>query len=170
MMVEYHQENQKPVTQGGNEMIHRFERFSFAIAEINRCWHKITTDEMEEYGLKGSYSVYFTTLYRYPQGLTAVQLGELCGRDKADVSRTVAVLAKKQLIRRAADGAKVYRAPLMLTQEGRALAERINEKAMTAGDYASQGRSEEKRAVFHEALELITTNLQNMSKEGLPQK
>ena len=33
-------------------MIHRFERFSFAISEISHYWHKLTSDEMEKHGLK----------------------------------------------------------------------------------------------------------------------
>ena len=45
-------------------------------------------------------SVYFTTLYRHRQGITAVQLREICGRDKADVSRTMALLEQKGLVAR----------------------------------------------------------------------
>lgn len=151
-------------------MIDRFERFSFTIAEISRCWHKIATDAMEEYGLRGAYSVYFTTLYRFPEGLTAVQLGELCSRDKADVSRAVAVMEEQQLIRRSLTGGKAYRAPLILTDRGRELAAHINEKARAAVEYASRGLPAEKRIIFYEALELISHNLQTLSKEGLPKK
>ena len=79
-------------------MIHRFERFSYAISEISRCWHRIAGEEMGEYGMSGSSSVYFTTLYRYPEGVTAAQLGELCSRDKADVSRAMALLEKKGFV------------------------------------------------------------------------
>ena len=151
-------------------MIDRFQRFSFIITEIYRNWHKITTDEMEEFGLKGGYSVYFTTLYLHPEGLTAVQLGELCNRDKADVSRVLATLEKKQLIQKVSQERKVYRSPVVLTEAGRVLAEHINEKAQTAVEYASRGLPEEKRAISYEALELISNNLQILSKEGLPQK
>ena len=45
-------------------MIARFEKFSYAISELSRCWHKIAADEMKQYDLKGPYAVYFTTLYR----------------------------------------------------------------------------------------------------------
>lgn len=30
-------------------MVDRFERFSFAISEISRCWHKLAAEEMEKY-------------------------------------------------------------------------------------------------------------------------
>ena len=59
-------------------MIDRFERFSVMISEISRYWHKITTTEMEKYGLKGAHSIYLTTMARFPEGITAAQLCELC--------------------------------------------------------------------------------------------
>ena len=80
-------------------MVDRFERFSFAISEISRYWHKITADEMEKHGLKGPHSVYLTTMYRYPDGVTAPQLCELCGKDKSDVSRTMSLMEQKGLVR-----------------------------------------------------------------------
>ncbi len=149
-------------------MVQRFERFSYAISEISRCWHRIAGEEMGRYGLSGSSSVYFTTLYRCPEGITAAQLGELCSRDKADVSRTMAVLEKKGLVTRQDVDGKAYRALLKLTAEGNALAEQINQTAGAAVEHASRGLSEDKRQVFYEALELITCNLQKLSKDGIP--
>ena len=43
-------------------MIDRFERFSYAISEISRCWHRIAGEEMGKYDLKGPFSVYFTII------------------------------------------------------------------------------------------------------------
>lgn len=148
-------------------MVDRFERFSYAISEISRCWHRIAGEEMGKYDLKGAFSVYFTTLYRYPAGIAAAQLGELCSRDKADVSRAMALLEKKGFVTRQETEGKAYRAKLSLTETGMALAEQINQKAGAAVEYASRGLPAEKRVVFYEALELITANLQKLSKEGL---
>ena len=151
-------------------MIGRFERFSYAISEISRLWHRIAGEEMGKYGLKGAYSVYFTTLYRYPNGLTAAQLVDLCSRDKADVSRAMALLEGKGLVCRADPERKAYRAMLILTEEGRQIASHINTRAETAVELASFGLPEEKREIFYEALELITGNLQKLSRDGIPQK
>lgn len=148
-------------------MIDRFERFSYAISEISRCWHRIAGEEMGKYDLKGPFSVYFTTLYRYPEGITAAQLSEFCSRDKADVSRAMSLLESKGLVTRQELEGKAYRAKLRLTAQGLELAEHINQKASVAVEYASRGLPAEKRAVFYEALELITTNLQTLSREGL---
>lgn len=146
-------------------MVDRFERFSYAISEISRCWHKIAADEMEKYGLKGSHAIYLTTLYRYSQGITAAKLSELSGKDKADVSRMTAIMEKKGLIVK--EGSS-YRALLKLTPTGREAAEHVRGRASVAVENASRGLSDENRAIFYQALELITANLQNLCEEGLP--
>lgn len=146
-------------------MVDRFERFSFAISEISRCWHKIAADEMEKYGLKGSHAIYLATLYRYNQGITAAKLSELSGRDKADVSRMTAIMEKNGLIVK--EGSS-YRALLKLTPTGREAAEHVRGRASVAVENASRGLSDENRAIFYQALELITANLQNLCEEGLP--
>ena len=151
-------------------MIGRFERFSYSISEISRLWHRIAGEEMKKYDLKGSYSVYFTALYRFPEGLTAAQLVDLCSRDKADVSRAMALLESKGLVCRLDPDGKTYRAPLALTNQGREIAQHINARAKAAVELASHGLPDEKREIFYEALELITTNLQKLSRDGIPQK
>ena len=67
-------------------MTDRFERFSISISEISRYWHKLASEEMEKHGLRGPHSVYLLTMQSYPDGITAPQLCELCGKDKSDVS------------------------------------------------------------------------------------
>lgn len=151
-------------------MIGRFERFSYSISEISRLWHRIAGEEMKKYDLKGSYSVYFTTLYRFPAGLTAAQMVDLCSRDKADVSRAMSLLESKGLVCRIDPDGKTYRAPLALTNQGREIAQHINARAKAAVELASHGLPDEKREIFYEALELITTNLQKLSRDGIPQK
>lgn len=81
-------------------MVERFEKFSLAISEIFRCWHKIAAEEMEKRGLKGIHSIYLTTMLRFPEGLTAAKLAELCGRDKAEVSRSVSSMEKMGLLQK----------------------------------------------------------------------
>ncbi len=151
-------------------MIDRFERFSFSISEISRCWHRIANDVMSSHGLKGPYAVYFTALYRYNEGITAAQLGEICSRDKADVSRAMNQMMQLGLVEKCDSGARAYRSRLKLTEEGLRLAEDINHKAVLAVENASLGLSQEKRIIFYEVLELITGNLQKLSKTGLPEK
>ena len=144
-------------------MIDRFERFSVAIAEISRCWHKLATEEMKKYGLKGSHAIYLTTLCRHDDGLTAPQLCELCGKDKADVSRSVAKMAEIGLLERT--GANPYRAKLKLTEQGIAAAQAVRKTAEIIVDRVGGDLTPEKRAVFYEVLASVTLNLENLCKE-----
>ena len=150
-------------------MLNRFAKFSLSIAEIDRCWHKLAAEEMEKYELNSPHAVYLTALYdAAPEGITAAQLGELCGKNKADVSRMVGILEKKGLVQKVAIGKNMYRARLLLTEEGKQAAEHVRKRAAVAVELAGSGLSEEEREIFYKALELITENLQKLSKEGLP--
>lgn len=151
-------------------MLDRFARFSLAISEIDRCWHKLAAEEMAKYDLNSPHAVYLTTLYNFEEGVTAAKLGELCCKNKADVSRMVAILEKKGLVRKEAIGGNLYRAKLRLTEEGKQAAEHVQRRAALAVELAGSGMTDTDREVFYRCLESITINLQTLSKEGLPQK
>ena len=151
-------------------MVDRFERFSFAISEISRYWHKITADEMEKHGLKGPHSVYLTTMYRYPDGVTAPQLCELCGKDKSDVSRTMSLMEQKGLVRKEGIYHNRYGGFFKLTEKGMSAAGQVRRRASLAVQIAGEDLSDENRAVFYESLEKIASKLRDISKEGLPQE
>ena len=147
----------------------RFDRFSQAIFEIWRSWHKIAGDELEKHGLKGAYVAYLKTLQRHPNGITAVELGRACYKDKADVSRTLSTLESRGLIRRENDGQGVYRARLFLTEEGERIASEINKRAILAVELGGSGLSEDQREMMYLALERISANLRALSEQGVPE-
>lgn len=150
-------------------MLDRFERFSLFMFEITRHWHKITSDEMEKYGLKGPHSVYLLALHQHPEGVTASQLVDLCGRDKADVSRMISIMEQKGLLIREGGTKNMYRNLLKLTEDGAAAAEFVCQRIQVAVELASKGLDDVRRKVFYEALELITGNLRKISADGLPE-
>ncbi len=149
-------------------MVDRFERFSVAISEISRYWHKLATEEMAKYGLKGSHAMYLTTMYRHDEGLTAPQLCELCGKDKADVSRMMTIMGNKGLVTKQGDNRNLYRGLLKLTAEGRRAAEHVCERARVAVECAGKGLTDANRHIFYEVLETIADNLRELSRAGLP--
>ncbi|MEE0945769.1 MAG: MarR family winged helix-turn-helix transcriptional regulator [Acutalibacteraceae bacterium] len=146
-------------------MIDRFEKFSIAISEISRYWHKIAGDVMEPYGLKGTHAIYLTTLSHHKEGITSATLCEICGKDKSDVSRLVSIMEKLGFVKK--EGSNNYRALLKLTEKGNALAEEIKEKACLAVHKAGEKLSEAQRKSFYSALESITENLRLISNNGL---
>ena len=143
-------------------MIERFERFSYSVSELSRCLHRLAGEEMGKYDLKGSYAIYFTTLLRSP-GITSAQLAELTGRDKADVSRAIAVLEKKGLVARQAG----YRANLQLTRSGTELSCALSKRISAAVAYAGKDLSEADRNTFYACLESLVQNLQNLDLTAL---
>ena len=151
-------------------MLSRFARFSFAISEIDRCWHKLAAEEMAKYELNSPHAVYLTALYNFADGITAAKLGELCGKNKADVSRMIAILEKKGLVRKETVGGNRYRAKLLLTEEGRQAAEHEQRRAALAVELAGSGMTDSDREIFYRCLENVAMNLQTLSKEGLPQQ
>jgi len=149
-------------------MIDRFERFSLVISEISRYWHKITSAEMEAYGLKGAHSVYLTTMKRFPDGITATQLCDLCGKDKSDVSRMMSIMEKKGLVYKEGIHQNMYKGVFKLTEQGREAAEFVDRRARLAVMLAGKDLTDEKRMVMYEAMESISANLQKLSADGLP--
>ena len=148
-------------------MLDRFEKFSLAIAEINRCWHKLAGEELSKYSLKTSHGTYLLTLYRNPEGLTAPKLAELCDRAKADVSRMLSILEDKGLVTKDGIGSNRYRGFLRLTPEGQTVAEELSRRAELAVEQAGEGLTERERIIFYSALDTITKNLRRISQEGL---
>ncbi len=149
-------------------MVERFEKFSFAISDITHYLHKIAADEMRKHGLRWPHAVCLVVLSRFEEGVTATELCEICGRDKADISRAISLLTEKGLVTK--EGTKQnYRALIKLTQEGRAASEQIRERVRLAVEIVSKNVSDEHRAVFYEVLEAIGKNLQTISEQGLPE-
>lgn len=151
-------------------MLDRFERFSASITEISRYWHKLASDEMAKYGLKGTHSIYLLTLYRNREGLKAQKLCELCERDKADVSRMMTIMEEKGLVGRTCSGPSRYRAVYFLTPSGIAAAEAVSRRAALAVELAGRDLTEESRKSFYESLESILNNLRHLSQNGLPEE
>ena len=149
-------------------MLNRFEQFSVAIGGIYRYIQKLERDEMEKYGYKGAFAQYLVVLHRYPNGVTASQLCEICDKDKAAISRIVSEMVEKGLIVRVGGRDGRYRAMLQLTGEGKQAAEYVCRKAKAAVEAVGQSMTDEERAAMYTALELIASKLSKLSKEGIP--
>ena len=151
-------------------MISRFEQFAFAISSINRYIQKLERTEMIQHGYKGSFAQYLVTLYRFDRGLTAMQLSELCDKDKAAISRAVTEMEEKGLVLRERVGSNVYRAKILLTEKGRDTAAFVCRRAQTAVEAVGNELTDDERKVMYAALDRIMSRLHNVAKEGIPQE
>ena len=73
-------------------MISRYEIISASVSSIYHDIQKIQRTEMAKYGLKGPHAQFLLAMSRYPEGITAARLCEICEKDKAAISRTLTEL------------------------------------------------------------------------------
>ena len=151
-------------------MIQRFELFCTSAFSIYRSILKIERMEMEKFGLKGPHAQCLVIMDRYPEGITSARLCEICERDKAAISRTVAELEEAGLLTRREQNGIHYRVPLTLTEEGREAARNVNAVASQAVEQAGYGLDDGERQVFYKVLGQIAQNLQTISRDGLKER
>ncbi|MGN1051873.1 MAG: MarR family winged helix-turn-helix transcriptional regulator [Candidatus Scatosoma sp.] len=142
-------------------MQERFKEFTVLVANINRSIYKIKTEEMAEFHLKSSHVSCLYYIY-IEDSLTAKELCDVCGEDKANISRAVKYLENNGYLCRNTKLRKRYHSPLELTEKGRKIGKYIADKIDNILDYASAGLSEEYRQIMYRSLNLINDNLNKL--------
>lgn len=149
-------------------MLNRFEQFTTAISAIYRDIQKIERDEMEKYGLKGAFAQYLLVIARYPSGVTATKLCEICDKDKAAISRVLSEMESKGLVAKISSGTSQYKALHKLTEAGQDAARYVQEKATAAVEIAGSGITEDERRIMYGSFNRIAANLQTICRNGIP--
>lgn len=142
-------------------MLQRFESFVTGITVCYKTIQRIKSAEMTEFGLKGTHVMCIFFLHHHDDGLTAASLCQLCAEDKAAVSRTLATLRERGYV--ASEG-NTYRAKWRLTENGCAVAERVDALIEQWVGAVGNGLDDEERTVFYRSLEQISSNLRNISE------
>ncbi len=151
-------------------MIERYEHFTYATNEINKFLKKLTGEEMKKHGLKSAHAIYFTVLANNAEtGLTATQMCELSGRDKADVSRMLALMEKKGLVIKKGVHQNLYNGVFVLTEKGLQISECVKQKAAKAVELAGKDLTEDARINFYNSLDSIVKNLRELARKGIPE-
>lgn len=148
-------------------MVSRYELFSSCISSMYHDIQKLERMEMAKFGLKGPHAHCLLAISKYPEGITAAQLCEVCEKDKAAVSRILAELEQEGLVNRECRNGIRYRASLTLTAMGKAAADAVGEKAKLAVELAGEGLTDAQREVFYRVLAQISGNLSSLCKDGL---
>lgn len=148
----------------------RYELLSGSISCMYHNIQKIERLEMAKYGLKGPHAQCLLAMKRYPKGITAARLCEVCEKDKAAISRILTEMETAGMIFRENQNGSRYRALLRLTEQGKLAANAVMEKARLAVELAGKGFGEEEREVFYRVLSIIAGNLSKLCREGLTKK
>lgn len=145
-------------------MEERFKTFTVLISNISRSIRKIKTEEMAEFHLKSPHVSCLYYLYKV-DSLTARELCAICEEDKANISRSIKYLEANGYLTCNSKTQKRYLSPLKLTEKGREVGKYITKKIDNILDLASEGLSEENRAIFYQSLSLINDNLQKICRQ-----
>lgn len=151
-------------------MITKYELFSGVVSGLYRDIQKIERMEMAKYGLKGPHAQCLAVMSRHPEGITSSRLCEICEKDKAAISRTVAELEQGGLLVRHDKNGNGYRVLLTLTETGRNAADAVNLVAAQAVEQAGAGLNDQQRDIFYAVLDHIYRNLHTISRNGLKEK
>ena len=142
-------------------MQERFKTFTVLMAKINRSIRKIKTEEMAEFNLKSPHVSCLYYLYK-AENLTAKELCDICEEDKANISRSIVYLETNGYITCECTAQKRYKSPLVLTEKGREVAQKVTEKIDNKLLFAGDGLDEASREIMYQSLAIVADNLQKI--------
>lgn len=146
-------------------MQERFETFTVLINRISRSIRRIKNQEMAEYNLRSAHISCLYYLY-LSGGLTATELCERCEEDKATISRALDYLESNGYLACESSHAKRYKSPLLLTEKGVEVGQKIAYKIDRVLDQISAAMTEEQRLAFYRSLSLISSSLESVEVSG----
>lgn len=134
-----------------------FEEFTISILKLNKVVQRIKLYEMESFGLQAIHVMCIFYIAHSEEGVTVGDLARQSMEDKAAVSRAISLLKSKGYVE---TPAQKYNSKLRLTEEGKKVAEFIDEaaeRAVNAG--MADTLNEETRREFYTTLNHIYDNL-----------
>lgn len=140
---------------------------STSISSMYHDIQKIERTEMAKHGLKGPHAQCLLAIQNHPEGITSAGLVEVCDKDKAAISRTLAELEEAGMVLRETRNGSRYRASLKLTEQGKTVAESVQQVAGLAVELAGAGLDDGDREVFYRVLASISGHLQELCRNGL---
>lgn len=142
----------------------RFILFSGYIEETYKSIQKIKAEHMGSFGLRSTDAMCIVVLSMHKEGLTATELAALSKVDKAVISRAVKTLLSANAIAYEGTGKKNYRTRLVLTEEGRKIAENMSDMAEDAVLAVSSDIHPEQLKEFYKIFGIMNRNLKEYAK------
>ncbi len=149
-------------------MIERFEIFTNNISVVYKGIQKLKNDTMKEFGLKGNHMMCLFYLEKHEEGLTAAQLCELIGNDKAAVSRALSELYKlDHICYDGFTGGKKYNTVVKLSDKGKAVtAVLFDEIIRTVDEISLNNMDEDRRTEFYRSLRTLANSITEAIKRS----
>ena len=137
----------------------RFNRFCSLLCGATKSIQKLKSKYMMHYGLTSAHTMCIRYLDASIDGLTRMELAEMCDIDKAQISRTVNELCAKGYLTETESENNNYRKRLKLTPMGKDTADEINKAIKEIHAFVSKDLDEEQLMTFYTTFDLICTRL-----------
>ena len=144
----------------------RFNRFYSLICTSTKSLQKLKTKHMMHYGLTSAHTMCIRHLYSSEQGLTRMELAEMCDIDKAQISRTVNELCAKGYLTETGNESNNYKKRLKLTPMGKDTADEINRAVHEIHSFVSDDLTEDQLTTFYSTFELICSRLKQAEENN----
>ena len=142
----------------------RFFRFSIAMEAIIKKLQKFKNSRVSSYGLHSMHVMFLCSLYRSENGMTAGELAQSCGVDKAFISRTAGDLRKKGYVDFTEGEGRQYKKRMVLTSDGLEVMKKITHIVEETVDRATEGISPEQFEIFYNVMEKLDGNLSSIAE------
>lgn len=143
-------------------MLRKIGTFTKNVLIIYKGLQKMSKNALQKYDLKSNHTMCLFYLMQNPDGLTATQLSEKIGIDKAAISRLLPQLFKSGYLEYCDfDGGKKYNARMMLTEKGKVIAEDLDRLISEYVYKFSTGVSKADIIVMYCSLKTIAANITN---------
>ena len=144
----------------------RFLPFILSIDRISKNIKRIKDIFMEQYQLRSAHVICLFNLVKYPEGLSLTEIADVCGVDKAFVSRVTDELSKKEYISRDKNSrGSIYKSKFVLTEQGKEISNFISKKIEKVMEDVGGEIPEHKLKIFYEVLGILDENISFELKE-----
>ena len=142
----------------------RFGRFTLLIDGIHKSIGRVKFETAPDLGIKSVHVFWLYALSEHPEGMSSAELAQASSVDRSLVSREIAYLRAKGYITTEEQGGKrSYNSRHVLTDGGKALADRIKERALKIQNEVGEGIPDEELSGFYKTLEKINENFMKIT-------
>ena len=142
----------------------RFIKFSALLNSAEKSISRMKHKRMGIYGLDNAHTLCVCVLSEAEEGLTKTELANLCGVDKAQISRVVTALQRKNFVE-TEPGNRAYKQKYTLTEEGKKVSAEISALILEINSYVSDNIPKEHIDNFYSTFSTICENLKKAEEK-----
>ena len=143
----------------------RFTPFVLLIERISKNIKRIADKEMEPYGLRSAHVMCMLQLSKTENGLSSSSLADVCGVDKAFISRITNELLEKGYIKKEEIPSKKYKIHFYLTDKGREINQKMTEIVSNYVHSVNKNVPSHEIEGFYEVLNAFDTEISQIANE-----